>query len=83
MRLIKKLTEHSLGGAEALAAIPGSIGGGIRMNAGAQGLETSEFVTAVHGITRQGKERTYQKNEIHWRYRGCNLPDDTLLHPST
>lgn len=79
LKLIKRLQEDNLGGAEALAAVPGSIGGGIRMNAGAQGQETSEFVIAVHGVDQDAKLKSYQNDEITWSYRSCSLPDDFIV----
>ncbi|MDD7984190.1 D-alanine--D-alanine ligase [Lentisphaera marina] len=79
LKLIKRLQEDNLGGAEALAAVPGSIGGGIRMNAGAQGLETSEFVSAVYGLNKDGEEKSYSTNEITWEYRSCSLPKDFII----
>ncbi|WDE98770.1 UDP-N-acetylmuramate dehydrogenase [Lentisphaera profundi] len=79
LRLIKTLQEHNLGGIEALAAVPGSIGGGVRMNAGAQGLETASFVLEVTGLTMDAKIIFFKSEDIQWSYRSCSLADDFIV----
>ena len=53
-RLAAAALEAGLGGFEFYHGIPGAIGGALRMNAGANGTETTDRVVEVHAIDRQG-----------------------------
>lgn len=61
--------EAGLSGLEFAAGIPGSLGGGIVMNAGAYGGELSQVVTRVRTMNRMGKVVTLEKNELLMGYR--------------
>ena len=58
-----------LTGLEFAAGIPGSLGGGIVMNAGAYGGELSQVVTQVRAMNKTGKVLTLEKNELLMGYR--------------
>lgn len=60
---------HGLSGMEFAAGIPGSIGGGVFMNAGAYGSEMQEVVDSVHVLTRSGEFKTYSNQEMNFYYR--------------
>lgn len=60
---------HGLSGMEFAAGIPGSIGGGVFMNAGAYGGEMQEAVESVKVLTRSGKFKTYSNQEMQFGYR--------------
>lgn len=60
---------HGLSGMEFAAGIPGSIGGGVFMNAGAYGGEMQEVVDSVHVLTRSGELKTYSNQEMNFSYR--------------
>lgn len=60
---------HGLSGMEFAAGIPGSIGGGIFMNAGAYGGEMQEVVESVNVLTRDGELKTYSNQEMNFSYR--------------
>lgn len=60
---------HGLSGMEFAAGIPGSIGGGIFMNAGAYGGEMQEVVQSVNVLTRAGEFKTYSNAEMNFSYR--------------
>lgn len=60
---------HGLSGMEFAAGIPGSIGGGVFMNAGAYGGEMQEVVDSVHVLTRSGEFKTYSNQEMNFSYR--------------
>ncbi len=53
--LVKYACDEGLGGAENLAGIPGTLGGAVRMNAGAYGSEMKDIVTRVT-VLRAGKD---------------------------
>ncbi|MCM8535185.1 MAG: D-alanine--D-alanine ligase [Lentisphaeraceae bacterium] len=78
-KFVNKVAEAELGGPEALVAIPGSVGGAIRMNAGAQGVEISEFVTLVKGVRLNGQAWSAKGADVEWHYRGSNIPIDVII----
>ena len=60
---------HELGGAEFLAGIPGTVGGGLAMNAGCYGAETWDFVERVQTIDRTGEMATRLPADFDIGYR--------------
>ena len=56
-------------GLEFASGIPGTVGGGIRMNAGAYGGELSQVVTEVSGVLPDGTLRTFAAEEMAFGYR--------------
>lgn len=67
--------ENSLEGIEFCIGIPGSIGGGIVMNAGAHGREIKDIVKKVFCLTREGEGIVLPSEEINFSYRSSNLKD--------
>ena len=68
-RLAAKALEVGLGGFEFYHGIPGGIGGALRMNAGANGTETTNRVVEVHAIDRQGKRHVLSHEDMGYTYR--------------
>src|SRR6185436_10357453 len=62
---------HSLAGLEFLEGIPGSIGGGLRMNAGAMGGAMFDVVESVRVIDASGKVEERNRVEVEVQYRSC------------
>jgi len=64
----KKLSEfacdNEVGGLEFLSCIPGSIGGGIRMNAGCFNREFKDILVSVQAVDRDGRVITIPANKI-------------------
>jgi UDP-N-acetylenolpyruvoylglucosamine reductase len=60
-----------LKGFEFLEGIPGSVGGALRMNAGAMGGWMFDVVEEVHLMTLQGEFQVMKKAEMHVDYRHC------------
>ncbi len=56
-------------GLEFASGIPGSIGGAVFMNAGANGKETCETLISVDFLTEEGELQTLKKEELHFAYR--------------
>jgi UDP-N-acetylmuramate dehydrogenase len=56
-------------GLEFASGIPGSVGGAVYMNAGANGRETEETLVSVDFVTLQGELQTLQKDALHFSYR--------------
>ena len=75
--------ENNVGGFEFLSCIPGTIGGGIRMNSGCFGSEFKDILISVQAINRSGEVLTIPSKDIIFNYRSCNLPKDlTFLSAS-
>ncbi len=78
-----KARQLSLGGLEFLDGIPGSVGGAIRMNAGAMGCATFEVVTQVRFMDLQGNVETRDAAEVPVEYRSCSLFKTHILLEAT
>ena len=65
--------ENSLSGFEFLSCIPGSIGGGIRMNSGCFEREFRDILISVQALNRAGEILTIPAEEINFGYRSCDL----------
>ena len=62
--------EHGLAGLEKLAGIPGFLGGAVRGNAGAFGVEISSYLLSVTAVDlKSGLVRVFQKDECQFSYR--------------
>jgi UDP-N-acetylmuramate--L-alanine ligase/UDP-N-acetylenolpyruvoylglucosamine reductase len=70
-RLASAARAAGLGGFEWMEGIPGSVGGGIRMNAGAMGSETFDQVVSVRYLDVMGGLHEKQRSEIVYRYRSA------------
>ena len=68
-----------LTGLAPLSGIPGSVGGAIRMNAGANGAEIANFVKSVRGFRADGSEWQAYGKDIEWLYRGNSIPHDVFI----
>ncbi len=78
--LILTAAEHSLGGAEALSGIPGSLGGAVYSNAGAFGSEISDFIVSARLYDMQsGKVLALIKEELSFSYRSSILREGNLI----
>ncbi|WP_251206949.1 UDP-N-acetylmuramate dehydrogenase [Acetatifactor aquisgranensis] len=61
--------EHGLTGFEFAAGIPGTVGGGVVMNAGAYGGEMSQVVTQVCVVSREGESMELDNDTMEFGYR--------------
>ena len=67
--------EAGLSGMEFASGIPGTLGGGVRMNAGAYGGEMKDIVQNVTVLTREGEIRELEKEELGFGYRASIIKD--------
>ena len=85
--LDKKLSEFAMEnhieGFEFLSCIPGSIGGGIRMNAGCYGREFKDIIVSIQAIDFTGKVLTIPFSDINFNYRSTSLPKDLIYLSAT
>jgi UDP-N-acetylmuramate dehydrogenase len=82
MTLIREAAGRGLAGLEALAGIPGTVGGGVVMNAGAAGREMADVVCEVVLAGAQGEEH-WRQERLQFAYRCSNLPGDRVLAAAT
>jgi UDP-N-acetylmuramate dehydrogenase len=73
-RVARQCVKWSLGPAEFMAGIPGTIGGALAMNAGAWGGETWPHVAEVDVVDRAGGRRTRPASDYRWGYRHLEAP---------
>ena len=71
--------ENNLSGFEFLSCIPGSIGGGLTMNAGCFGKEFKDILLSIQALDRNGNIKTIMSKDIVFDYRKNNLPQDLIF----
>ncbi|NIQ03797.1 MAG: UDP-N-acetylmuramate dehydrogenase [Nitrospinaceae bacterium] len=74
--LVKYLAKYSLTGMENLVGIPGSLGGALIMNAGADGTEIGEVVRSVTRVNAQGDLEILKKDDLKFEYRKTTFPTE-------
>ena len=82
-RLAAQALEAGLGGFAFYHGIPGGIGGALRMNAGANGVETRERVVEVVAIDRRGERHVLSNADMGYSYRHSAAPDDFIFVEAT
>lgn len=78
-RIASAALEHSLTGFEFASGIPGSVGGGVVMNAGAYEGEMGQVVSRVRGITQTGEEKEFSNKELDFGYRDSILKREKII----
>lgn len=77
--LAKKLQENNLSGLEFCYGIPGNVGGGVFMNAGAYGGEISDCLVSVEYIDEKGILKSISKEECDFSYRHTRFMKEKWL----
>ena len=75
--------ENSLTGFEFLSCIPGTIGGGVRMNSGCYGEDIEKILVSVQVMDFQGRIRVINSTDIKFSYRGSNLDNNLIFVSAT
>ena len=75
--------ENDIGGFEYLSCIPGSVGGGIRMNTGCYGEDISKILVSVQVMDLNGQMRVIYLSDIKFSYRSCNLDEKLIFISAT
>jgi len=81
--LVNRSAREALTGMEFCAGIPGSVGGAVRMNAGAYGGEIKDIVESVRLLDASGVTRSTARDELHFAYRNLDLPAETIIIGAT
>lgn len=80
-RVAEAAAAANIGGLEFYFGIPGSIGGALRMNAGANGGETKDVLVEARGVTRSGDKVTFSNAEMKFVYRSHGV-DPSIIFTS-
>ncbi|MDJ0931154.1 UDP-N-acetylmuramate dehydrogenase [Breoghania sp.] len=78
-RLAQAALQAKLSGFSFYAAIPGAVGGALRMNAGAHGTETCERVVELTAIDRSGQVLRLSRADMNYAYRHSEQPADLIF----
>lgn len=71
--------DAGLAGLEFLRGIPGTVGGAVRMNAGAYGRETADILVEATVVTRDGRVETMPASALGYSYRHSALPEGAVV----
>ena len=77
--LVQSVVDQGLEGLEFGEGIPGTVGGGLVMNAGAFGGEIAKVVTLVHGVTETGAALALTRDDVKFAYRRTELPKHFII----
>jgi UDP-N-acetylmuramate dehydrogenase len=77
--LARRTAEAGFAGVERFIGIPGTVGGGVYMNAGAHGAEFAEVLTECTVMDARGKIRQIPRKQISFKYRSSNLGSVVVL----
>jgi UDP-N-acetylmuramate dehydrogenase len=83
IRVARAAAEAGVAGLEFYRGIPGSVGGALRMNAGAHGGETKEALVEARGVDRAGVVKTFSLAEMGFSYRCSQAPNDVIFTQAT
>lgn len=78
-QVAKVAMEHGLTGLEFASGIPGTIGGGVVMNAGAYGGEMSQIVERVSVISREGEALELDNDTMEFGYRSSTIRNQPFI----
>ncbi len=83
----KKVSEfaknNNISGLEFMSCIPGSIGGGIRMNSGCFNKEFKDVLISIQLVDFEGNVKSIPKHKIKFNYRSIDLPKDLIFLSAT
>lgn len=71
--------DGGLAGLEFLSGIPGTIGGALRMNAGAYGSELADVLIEARAVTGEGAVKALAPADLDFGYRHCGVPADWIF----
>src|SRR5580704_9011010 len=79
VKVARAAAEAGVAGLEFYRGIPGSIGGALRMNAGAHGGETRSALVEARGVDRSGAVRIFPAEAMGFSYRHARAPADVIF----
>jgi UDP-N-acetylmuramate dehydrogenase len=78
-RVAESAAAANIGGLEFLFGIPGTVGGALRMNAGANGRETQDVLIEATGIDRAGHRHVFSNEEMKFAYRNSGVDPSVVF----
>lgn len=79
VKVARVAADAGIAGLAFYRGIPGSVGGALRMNAGAHGRETKDCLIAARAVDRQGVIHTLSLADMQFTYRHCGIPADWIF----
>jgi UDP-N-acetylmuramate dehydrogenase len=81
--IVRLSAGKSLTGMEFCAGIPGSVGGAVRMNAGAYGNEIKDVVNTVNIMNMAGNILEFKREALKFEYRNLEFPEEAVIVSAT
>jgi len=79
VKVARAAADAAIDGLAFYRGIPGSIGGALRMNAGAHGGETTDVLIEARGVDRAGNIRVFSHADMGFAYRHSSAPPDVIF----
>lgn len=83
VKVARAAAEAGIKGLSFYRGIPGSIGGALRMNAGAHGRETKDCLTSARAVDLDGNVYVFSNSDMGFSYRHCSVPDGWIFTEAT
>jgi UDP-N-acetylmuramate dehydrogenase len=83
VKVARAAADAGISGLAFYRGIPGSIGGALRMNAGAHGRETKDALVEARAVDRAGRVHVLSNRDMGFTYRHCGLPEDWIFTEAT
>jgi UDP-N-acetylmuramate dehydrogenase len=83
MKLARAAGDASISGLAFYRGIPGSVGGALRMNAGAHGRETTDVLVSARAVDREGNVHILSHADMGFTYRHCAISPDWIFTEAT
>ncbi|MGE0054099.1 MAG: UDP-N-acetylmuramate dehydrogenase [Hyphomicrobium sp.] len=83
VKVARAAAEAGIAGLAFYRGIPGSIGGALRMNAGAHGTETKDVLTSARAVDLDGNVHVFSNKEMGFTYRHCDVQDGWIFTEAT
>lgn len=83
VKVARAAADAGIAGLAFYRGIPGSIGGALRMNAGAHGRETKDVLVAARAVDRQGNVHVLSLADMGFTYRHTSVPDSWIFTEAT
>ena len=82
-QVAKAAAKAGVAGLEFYRGVPGTIGGALRMNAGAYGGETKDILVEAVAYDRSGSRHVLSNSDMGFSYRHCDTPEDWIFTSAT
>lgn len=79
VKVARAAADAGIAGLAFYRGIPGSIGGALRMNAGAHGAETKDVLIGARAVDRDGSIHVLSLADMKFTYRHCGVPENWIF----